>query len=97
MSRPGIMIGRVMKTLTPPRFLMLARTSGKAAIVPMTVESTVTQNATIKDFSSALRITVSCDSLAYQSVVKPAIGKPTTVEELKDNRIITAIGAKRKM
>ena len=53
MSRPGIMIGRVMKTRTPPRFLMLARTSGNAAVVPMTVESTVTQSATNKDFSSA--------------------------------------------
>ena len=52
MSRPGIMIGKVMKTLTPPRFLMFARTSGNAAMVPITVESTVTQNATIKDFSA---------------------------------------------
>ena len=33
----------------------------------------------------------------YQSVVNPAIGKPTTREELNDNRIMTAIGAKRKM
>ena len=76
---------------------MLARTSGKAAVVPMSVESTVTQKATIRVFSSASRMTVSCDSVAYQSVVKPAIGKPTTVDELNDNRISTAIGAKRKM
>ena len=59
MSRPGIMIGSVMKTRTPPRFLMLARTSGNAASRTDEVESTVTQNATIKDFSSALRMTVS--------------------------------------
>src|SRR4029077_4933060 len=96
-SRPGIMIGSVMKTLTPPRFLMLARTSGKAAMVPMTVESTVTQKATINDFSKELKITVSGDSLEYQWVVNPAIGKPTTREELNDSRIITAIDAKRKM
>ena len=42
-------------------------------------------------------MTVSFGSLAYQSVVKPAIGNPTTLEALNDSRTNTAIGAKRKM
>ena len=96
-SRPGIMIGSVMKTRMPPRFLMLARTSGNAAVVPMSVESRHTQKATSNVLPSASRTTVSFGSLAYQSVVKPAIGNPTTLEALNDSRTITAIGAKRKM
>ena len=95
-SRPGIMIGSVMNTRTPPRFLMLARTSGNAAVVPISVDSTVTQKATSNVLLSASRMTVSCGSRAYQSVVKPAIGNPTTLEELNDSRINTAIGANRK-
>jgi hypothetical protein len=96
-NKPGIMIGSVMKTRTPPWFLMSARTNGKAAAVPMNVENTVTQNATYSDLASASRMTPSLGILAYQSVVKPAMGNPTRAEVLNDSRISTAIGAKRKI
>ena len=79
--RPGIMIGSVINTRMPPRFLMSGAHQRKRRHRSHdSREQPTPRRRPAMSFVSASRIDVIEDNIAYQSVVNPAIGNPTQVK-----------------
>jgi hypothetical protein len=91
-STPGNMIGIVNSSRAVSVNRMPPRTSGNAAMVPMSVARTATTAATSIELSTAVWIDVSRSISPYQRRVSPWMGRPGVSAVSNENRMRNAIG-----
>ena len=93
----GTTSGSSSRADTPERNHTFRRASGKLTITPKKVASTAQALATLRLFSSAVRICGSVNASRYQSSVSPASGNAATVDSLNEKMISSTVGTYRKI